>query len=114
MILLCQMLGYQLLDPTQNTIPVHSTTGDASLGLRKNLGRRFLMVDMVPVVSSNVESIGYDDAAGCLYIKFRTTPETYMYQNVPRPVFEELMAADSKGSYVNRNITPIFRDYQKI
>lgn len=55
-------------------------------------------IEMQPVNSGNLESAGYDDQAQALFIKFKTG-QTYRYANVPRRVFDELMAAESKGRY---------------
>jgi hypothetical protein len=72
----------------------------------------FLMIEMISVASSNLESIGYDAGSCELYVRYKTG-ETYLYQNVPQQVFDELMAADSKGSYMNRIIKPAYRSYYK-
>lgn len=66
------------------------------------------MADMIFVVSSNIEAIGYDQALSELHIRFSKTGKTYVYQNVPIEFFEQLMAADSKGSFFNRVIKPAF------
>jgi hypothetical protein len=71
------------------------------------------MLEMIPVVSSNVDAVGYDEGACALHIRFRDG-DTYVYQNVPRDVFDELMAADSKGKYVSRIIRPAYTDYYKL
>ncbi len=67
---------------------------------------------MVPVSSSNLATVGYDAATHCLYIRFHTG-STYMYSDVPRYIYEELMAAPSKGEYHAANIKKSF-PYQRI
>jgi hypothetical protein len=62
------------------------------------------MPDMHYVDSSNVEAIGYDSAAQELHVRFLKSGETYVYYNVEEHVFQELMRADSKGTYLNTNI----------
>lgn len=70
------------------------------------------MIEMIAVQSTNVEAVGYDDGASALHVRFKNG-DTYVYQNVPKQVFEELMAADSKGSYVNRVLRPAYTEVYK-
>lgn len=51
-----------------------------------------------PVVSSNLESVGYDPNSAILEIKFRRG-NVYQYISVPESVFRGLMQASSKGEY---------------
>jgi hypothetical protein len=60
-------------------------------------------VKRVRVKSASITSIGYDLAARVLEIEFRPG-EVYQYLPVPLHVFEELMAAESKGAYVESKI----------
>jgi len=60
---------------------------------------------MVPVDSSNVVAIGYDDGSQELYIQYMNGG-TYVYAQVPSVTHQELMNADSKGGYMNREIKP--------
>ena len=60
-------------------------------------------MDRTPVVSSNIESIGYDSNSKILEVEF-TNMSVYRYYEVPEDVYEELMAAESKGSYLHRKI----------
>lgn len=55
------------------------------------------------VVSSNLRSVGYDEATRTLEIEFRSG-RVYRYIEVPRDVYEELMSADSLGRYFNKYI----------
>lgn len=61
--------------------------------------------DMTPVDSSNLFRIGYDGVMQELYVEFQDN-RTYVYSAVPESTFQELMNADSKGSYFNREIRP--------
>lgn len=61
------------------------------------------MVEMHYVDSSNIEAIGHDTAAQELHVRF-LSGDTYVYHGVPAEVYDELMAAPSKGSYLNRVI----------
>ena len=66
------------------------------------------MPDMKYVDSSNVEAIGYDEATQELHIQF-VGGGYYVYQGVPREIYDELMAAPSKGSYLNRCIKAAYQ-----
>ena len=70
------------------------------------------MIEMHYVDSSNVEAIGHDAAAQELHVRF-LSGGTYIYHGVPEDVYHELMAAPSKGSYLNRMIKPNY-DYTKM
>jgi KTSC domain len=56
-----------------------------------------------PVTSSAVASVGYDAVSSQLEVEF-VDGDVYRYSLVPRWRVEELLAADSIGSYVNREI----------
>jgi hypothetical protein len=58
---------------------------------------------MQEVQSSALRAVGYDGGGATLVITFQNG-STYEYSNVPRSVYDELMAADSKGSYFNSYI----------
>jgi hypothetical protein len=56
----------------------------------------------IPVQSSLLASIGYSVHAS-LDLEFRSGA-LYRYFTIPLTVFKELIAAESKGAYFNRNI----------
>lgn len=56
-----------------------------------------------PVTSSNIVSIGYDTATETLEVEFATTG-TYQYYNVPESIHQQLMEANSKGTFFNTHI----------
>lgn len=60
--------------------------------------------DMRPVSSSNIASIGYDEATSDLYVTFTNSGRTYKYENVPPGEFSMLERAGSVGSYFAENI----------
>lgn len=91
---------------------MHGATSDpkvTSIGPRLSIGgtnaickeRRLLMPEMIYVDSSNIEAIGYDDDAQELHVQFLCSAY-YIYSGVPRFVFDDLMNAASKGSFLNR------------
>ena len=62
---------------------------------------------MTYVDSTNIEAVGYDQATRDLYLQFRTG-KVYVYAEVPVEIHRELLEADSKGSYFNREVRPNF------
>ncbi len=64
------------------------------------------------VSSSNIASIGYDQAMQILEVEF-TNGTVYQYFNVPLQVYEALMGAGSHGTYLNAHIKRQYQ-YQKI
>lgn len=67
-------------------------------------------MNMIPVDSSNLESVGYDN--GTLYVHFHSGG-TYSYSGVPEPVYHELMNAASKGEYFSAYIKNSY-PYQRL
>jgi len=55
------------------------------------------------VDSTTMRSVGYDSAEQILEVEF-TSGAVYHYLEVPAAVFDELMAAESKGRYFNQEI----------
>lgn len=62
------------------------------------------MPEMHYVDSSNIEAIGYDADNQELHIRFLQSGETYVYYAVEEWVYQDLMQADSKGTYLNNEI----------
>ena len=69
-------------------------------------------MDRISVSSSNIVSIGYDATTATLEVEF-TSAEIYQYFNVPAHLYQGLMAASSKGQFLNDYIKFSYR-YQKI
>lgn len=63
------------------------------------------------VESSNLKSVGYDSAKQILEIEFKDS--VYQYFSVPESVFQNLMSAGSKGSYLHSHVKGKFR-YEKL
>lgn len=55
------------------------------------------------VVSSNIASIGYDEATETLEVEFLNR-SVYQYYNVPGGLYEKLMQESSKGRFLNTYI----------
>ena len=58
-------------------------------------------MSMIPVNSSAIAAIGYDN--GVLAVAFHNTG-TYYHPGVPFEIFLGLLHADSHGTYYNQNI----------
>lgn len=57
----------------------------------------------VPVSSSNLSSVGYDESNQVLEIEFNGG-RIYQYFDVPKRIHQELMNANSHGKYFHRSI----------
>lgn len=66
------------------------------------------MPDMIYVDSSNIEAVGYDDTSQELHVQFRKSGY-YVYHQVPRQIFDDLLNAPSKGSFLNREIKNVYQ-----
>ena len=67
----------------------------------------------IPVVSSMIRSVGYDEPASFLEIEFRSG-KLYRYDDVPQEVYLELMSASSKGRYFEMHIKDAGFGYHRI
>ncbi len=59
------------------------------------------------VTSQIIQSVGYDADALVLEVQFRNG-WLYRYDDVPVEIYRALMAADSHGRYLKRNIVDKF------
>lgn len=69
-------------------------------------------VNMVPVSSSNVDSVGYNDEQQILYVRF-LNGSLYIYKGVSTYEYDGLLNAPSVGSYLHRNIRNAY-PYERI
>lgn len=69
-------------------------------------------MDRIPVNSSTIVDIGYDDSSMTLELGFKQGA-VYQYFDVPDAVYQELMRADSKGTFFHANIKNNYR-YTKL
>lgn len=60
------------------------------------------------VISSNIASIGYDQATGTLEVEFNNG-SVYHYFDVPERIYTEFLSADSHGKYLATNIKGRYR-----
>lgn len=68
-------------------------------------------MDMISVESSNLVSVGYNYSSSQLKIIFRDS--IYVYNHVPKMVFDSLLRASSKGKYHAEHIVNKF-PFQRI
>ena len=54
--------------------------------------------------SSAVSYARYDRQHRRLYLTFRESGEMYVYVDVPLPIYEALLTAESKGRFINERI----------
>ena len=59
-----------------------------------------------PATSSNVISLGYEAATETLEVEFKNG--VYQYYNVPQPIYDQLMAAESIGTFLNVYVKPVY------
>lgn len=71
-----------------------------------------IVPEMIPVSSSNIESIGYDEQNEQVYVRF-LNGSLYVYKGVPLHEFENLRDAPSLGSYLHRNYKNVY-PYERI
>ena len=67
---------------------------------------------MFAVSSSNIQSIGYDEANQDVYVQF-INGSIYVYKGVPIHEYENLRDAPSLGSYLHRNYKNVYA-YERI
>lgn len=68
--------------------------------------------EMIPVSSSNIESIGYDEKNQQVFIRF-IDGSLYVYKGIPQHEYQNLMEAPSHGSYLHRNYKNVY-PYERI
>ncbi|RTY89527.1 DUF87 domain-containing protein [Flavobacterium sp. GSN2] len=69
-------------------------------------------MERIPVKSSNIDSIGYDENTSTLEIEFLNN-SIYQYFDVPQHIYQGLMQADSQGQFLAQNIKGVYR-YSKV
>lgn len=69
------------------------------------------MKKLTIVESSMIHAVGYDSKTRILEVVFNSG-RTYCYEGVPPKVYKELLAADSKGSYMRSEIIDMYSTSQ--
>jgi KTSC domain-containing protein len=71
-----------------------------------------MTIEMVPVESSNLLAVGYDEPTATLYVAFKGGT-LYAYDGVPPAAHTALMAAESKGKHLNAAVKGVY-PYRKL
>lgn len=75
--------------------------------------RNEIIVIRLPVNSSELASIGFDDASQILEVEFRSGA-VYQYSGVQKVIYSELMSAQSHGSYFNEYVKKAGYPYVRV
>jgi hypothetical protein len=70
------------------------------------------MMEREAVVSSNIASVGYDEANCILEVEFKNG-SVYEYFDVPEHLYREFREAGSLGTFLNSHIRSRYR-YQRV
>jgi hypothetical protein len=66
-----------------------------------------VVMELIKVDSSMIYAMGYDEQQQVLEVIFKRTG-VYRYHNVPKEVYQQLLDADSKGSYMRDLIIDMY------
>jgi hypothetical protein len=78
--------------------------------MRRGGSHLLAMARRIPKIlfdSSSIVAGGYDDRTGILRLRY-IGGDTYDYRNVPNALFGDLLAAPSKGQFVNWHVKPYY------
>jgi hypothetical protein len=64
-------------------------------------------MELIKVDSSMIYAFGYDEQQQVLEVVFKRTG-VYRYRDVPKEVYQQLLEADSKGSYMRDLIIDMY------
>lgn len=65
-------------------------------------------IPMGKVTSGNIDSVGHDARTNELHVRF-TSGSTYVYADVHRLFYQNMLAAKSVGQYHAQNIKGVFK-----
>ena len=70
------------------------------------LNERAKLIELKPVISSNIGGIGYDAENKLLKVAFKTKTgsNVYLYEGVEQDVYDALFTSDSIGKKLNESI----------
>lgn len=86
--------------------------GSITVRHREAQSKKVLM-NMIPVSSSNLRAVGYDAASQTLRVAFISSG-VYEYSGVPSAIHAGLMSANSHGSYFDAHIKKGPYRYRKV
>jgi hypothetical protein len=64
-------------------------------------------MELINVDSSMISALGYDEQQQVLEVVFKPSG-MYRYRNVPKEIYQQLLDADSKGSYMRDMIIDMY------
>ena len=64
-----------------------------------------VLPQMIKVVSSNLDSIGFNEKEHILYVKFLSS-SVYEYRGVSKNIFKAFLKSSSKGKFFAKEIRP--------
>jgi hypothetical protein len=67
-------------------------------------------MNLKKVNSSMVYAIGYDSKSKALEVIF-TSGKAWVYEEVPKKVYQELLKSESVGSYMRENVIDCYSSY---
>lgn len=70
-------------------------------------------MDMIYVDSSNVDQIGYDEAASEVYVIFKNAGH-YVYEGVTPEVWDQFRNSESKGTFLNEEFKKKAYSFRKL
>jgi len=70
-------------------------------------------IEMKTVKSSFLSKVGYDPKEKVLAIQMINNSDTYLYKNVPLSLYDDLLAAESKGAFYVKKIKGKFPTERK-
>lgn len=105
------------LSKVKSKLGFKTSTGRISTGALRSVSSRPVAgswngVDLIPVMSSNVASYGYDFENNTLITQF-LDGSIYEYFSVPEDVWHRFQTAPSKGRFVWAELRNVF-DYQRV
>jgi hypothetical protein len=65
---------------------------------------------MNQVESSNIHSVGYDDETQTLHVRFKSGNKTYVYEDVPKSEYDNMLDAESVGRHFHNNIKGQYKE----
>lgn len=70
-----------------------------------------ITANLIPVTSSMLQAVGYDEANKLLYVQFNNG-KVYKYLDVPANEYEAMKQSESIGRYLNGVIKPNYQAEQ--
>lgn len=71
-----------------------------------------MAIEMVPVISSNIAKVGYDEGTKELFVQF-TSGQVYKYKGVSSAAYAGLLGAESKGRHFHQHIRSTYT-YERV